>query len=63
MPYGFNADKTTYDLTDIISDLSSGIYTKEEVDTKLAAKQKTITISDNAPTSSDGANGDIWIEY
>lgn len=56
MPYGFNADKTKANLNDTY-------YTETEVDNKLNEKQKAITISDNAPSSSDGSNGDIWIEY
>ena len=31
--------------------------------TRLATYLDKITISDNAPTSSDGSNGDVWLEY
>lgn len=39
------------------------VTTKQYVDTGLSAKQKTITVSTNEPTSSDGVNGDIWFVY
>jgi peptidoglycan hydrolase CwlO-like protein len=41
-----------------ISTIQNNIST---INTNLTGKQKTITVSDNAP--SGGANGDIWIEY
>ena len=38
-------------------------YTETEINTLLNGKQKTITVSSSAPSSSSGVNGDIWFQY
>lgn len=42
---------------------SNTLATQSALDTGLATKQKTITVSTEEPTSADGVNGDIWFVY
>lgn len=72
MPYGFNNDKSKYDLNALVTGVKGDNeelfrtgevnITKEHIGLSNVANI-SITVSDSAPSASDGNNGDIWVEY
>ena len=51
-------------VSDFLADINYNFETIDEnCKTMNSQKQKTITISKNAPISTDGVDGDIWIVY